>query len=152
MIKNGFFTKINYSMIVSVFKQLCDRRHREGAYDRCRQNIMNIVSQPVSNALCLQHLTVDVSALKHQVHVMTWHVTKETRHRASKSMYSLTFRVRVTTPLQCGQNGTASLQITSRTQLASRFCRWRGESSPACVVRAACGWPGGLPLGCATHF
>jgi len=51
-------------------------------------------------------------------------------------MYSLTFRVRVTTPPQYGRNGTASLQITSRTQQARRFYRWRGKSSPACVVRA----------------
>jgi len=60
-------------------------------------------------------------------------------------MYSLTFRVRVTTPPQYGRNGTASLQVC-------RFYRWRGDSSPACVVRAACGGPGGLPLGSATHF
>jgi len=33
--------------------------------------------------------------------------TTTTRHRASASMYSLTFRVRVTTPLQYGRNGTA---------------------------------------------
>jgi len=39
---------------------------------------------------------------------------------------------------QCGQNGTASLQITSRKQQARRFDRWRGVSSPACVVRALC--------------
>ena len=38
-----------------------------------------------------------------------------TRHRASTSMYSLTFRVRVATPAQYGRNGTASLQITSHT-------------------------------------
>jgi len=59
-----------------------------------------------------------------------------TRHRASTSMYSLTFRVRVTTPPQCGLNGTASLQITSRTQQARRFYRCRGQTSPACVMRA----------------
>jgi len=47
-------------------------------------------------------------------------------------MYSLTFRVRVTTPLQYGRNGTASLQITLRTQQARRFYRWRRESS-SCV-------------------
>jgi len=29
MIKIGFFDKINYSMIVNAFKQVCDRRHRE---------------------------------------------------------------------------------------------------------------------------
>jgi len=69
-------------------------------------------------------------------------------------MYSLTFRVRVTTPSQYGRNGAASLslQITSRTQQARRFYLWWGESSPACVVRAACGGPGELPLGSATHF
>jgi len=75
-----------------------------------------------------------------------------TRHRASTSVYSLTFRVRVTTPTQYGRNGTASLKITSRMHQARRFHRWRGVSSPACVVHAACGWPGGLPLGSATHF
>jgi len=46
----------------------------------------------------------------------------------------------------------ASLQIMSRTQQARRFYRWRGESSPACVVHAACSGPRGLPLGSATHF
>ena len=44
-------------------------------------------------------------------------------------MYSLTFRVRATTPPQYGRNGTASLQVR-------RFYRWPGESEPACVVRA----------------
>jgi len=39
-------------------------------------------------------------------------------------MYSLTFRIRVATPAQYGQNGTASLQITSHTQHARRFYRW----------------------------
>jgi len=32
---------------------------------------------------------------------------QQTRHRASTSMYSITFRVRVTTPPQYGRNGTA---------------------------------------------
>ena len=45
-------------------------------------------------------------------------------------------RTALTTPLQCGRNGTASLHITSRKQQARRFHRWRGVSSPACVVRA----------------
>jgi len=67
-----------------------------------------------------------------------------TRHRASTSMYSLTFRVRVATPAQYGRNGTASLQITSHTQQARRLYRW--------CVRAVCTGPGGLPLGSATHF
>ena len=65
-------------------------------------------------------------------------------------MYSLTFRVRVTTPRSVDE-------MERRTQQARRFYRPRGESSPACVVcvcgmRAACGGPGGLPLGSATHF
>jgi len=60
-------------------------------------------------------------------------VNEWTRHRASTSMYSLTFRVRVATPTRYGRNGTASLQITSRTQQARRFYRWCVR---ACVVRA----------------
>ena len=72
-----------------------------------------------------------------------------TRHRASTSTYSLTFHVRVATPAQYGRNGTASLQITSHTQQARQFYRWCVR---ACVVRAACAGPGGLPLGSATHF
>jgi len=81
----------------------------------------------------------------------SWNILT-TMHRASTSMYSLTLRVRVTIPPQYGRNGTASLQITSRTQQTRRFYRWRGESSPACVVRAACGGPGGLPVGSGAHF
>jgi len=50
--------------------------------------------------------------------------TTSARHRASTSMYLLTFRVRVTTPEQYGRNGTALLQITSSTQQARRFYRW----------------------------
>jgi len=54
---------------------------------------------------------------------------------------------------QYGRNGTASLQITSRKQQARRFDRWRGYvASLACVVSAACAWPGGLPLRFAMHF
>jgi len=44
-------------------------------------------------------------------------------------------------------------EMERRTQQARRFYRWRGEFSPACVVRGtACGGPGGLPQGSATHF
>jgi len=45
-------------------------------------------------------------------------------------MYSLTFRVHVTTPLQCGRNGT---ELAAGASILSR-----GESSPACVV-CVCG-------------
>ena len=57
-----------------------------------------------------------------------------------------------TTSLQYGRNATASLQIMSRKQQARRFDCWRGVSSPACVVRAACVGSGGLPLRSDTHF
>jgi len=49
-------------------------------------------------------------------------------------MYSLTFRVRVTTPPQHGRNGMASLQITSRIARSRRVDFIAG----ACV-RSACG-------------
>jgi len=42
----------------------------------------------------------------------------ETRHRASTSMYSLTFRVRVTTHPQYGRNGTAHAAGVSMLSLA----------------------------------
>jgi len=44
-------------------------------------------------------------------------------------MYSLTFRVRVTTPRSMDE-------IEWCTQQERQFYRRRGESSPACVVRA----------------
>jgi len=73
-----------------------------------------------------------------------------TRHRASTSMYSLTFCVRVATPAQYGRNETAWLQITSRTQQVRRFYRW---FMCACV-RSACGarlaWR--ITAGSATHL
>jgi len=48
-------------------------------------------------------------------------------------MYSLTFRVRVTTPRSMDE-------MERRTQQARRFYRLRGESTPACVMRGtACG-------------
>jgi len=64
-------------------------------------------------------------------------------------MYSLTFRVRVTTPPEYGRNGTAHAACAS-------ICSRQAESSPTCVacvcgMRAACGGLGGLPLGSATH-
>jgi len=43
-------------------------------------------------------------------------------------------------------------EMERRTQQARRCYHWRVESSPACVVRAACGGPSWLPLGSATHF
>ena len=74
----------------------------------------------------------------------------DNRYTASTSTYSLTFRVRVATPRIMDE-------YERRTQQARPFYRRRGESSAACAVcvcgmRAACGGPGGLPLGSATHF
>jgi len=65
-------------------------------------------------------------------------------------MYSLTVRIRVTTPRSMDK-------MQRRMQQAHPFYRRIGESSPACIVclcgmRAACGGPGRLPLGSATHF
>jgi len=40
VIKIGFFDKINYSMIVNAFKQVCDRRHREVFF----MNVMQVVT------------------------------------------------------------------------------------------------------------
>jgi len=64
-----------------------------------------------------------------------------TRHRASTSKYSLTFRIRVATPAQYGRNGTASLQITSHT-----------PNIHVDFIAGACAGPGILPLGSAMHF
>jgi len=58
-------------------------------------------------------------------------------------MYSLTFRARVTTPPQYGQNGTAHAGD------ASMLSPVRGVFAGMRSVRAACGGPGGLPLGSA---
>jgi len=63
-------------------------------------------------------------------HSLTCHPqlsTNPTRHRTSTSMYSLTFRVRVTTPHSMDE-------MEWRTQHVRRFYRRRRESSPACVV------------------
>jgi len=58
-----------------------------------------------------------------------------TRHRASTSMYSLRFRVRVTTPPQYGRNGTAHAADTSILSLA----RGVFASMRSVRVRRACG-------------
>ena len=70
---------------------------------------------------------------------------KRTRHRASASMYSLTFCVRVTTPPRYGQNGTA--HAASASMLSPVRGVFAGMRSVR--VRHACGGPGGLPLGSA---
>jgi len=50
-------------------------------------------------------------------------------HQGQKTRYALT------TPPQYGRNKMVSLQITSHMQQARRFYRWRGVSSPVCIVR-----------------
>ena len=72
----------------------------------------------------------------------------KTRHRASTSMYSLTFRVRVTTPPQYGRNGTAPAAGASMLSPARGV--FAGMRSVR--VRHACGGPAGLPLRSAMHF
>jgi len=64
------------------------------------------------------------------------------------SMYSLTFRVHVTTPPQYRRNGTAHAADASTLSPARGvFADMRSVR-----VRHACGGSGGLPLGSATHF
>jgi len=63
-------------------------------------------------------------------------------------MHSLKFRVRVTTLPQYGRNGTAHAAGASILSLARGV--FAGMRSVR--VRHACGGPGGLPLGPATHF
>ena len=72
----------------------------------------------------------------------------QTRHTESTSMYSLTFCVRVITPPQYGRNGTAHAAGASILSPARGV--FAGMRSVR--VRHACGGPGGLPLGSATHF
>ena len=78
-------------------------------------------------------LSDEISSPLHQRATKKKRHNRQTRHKASTSMYSLTFRVRVATPAQYGRNGTASLQITSHTpNLHVDFI------AGACV-RSACG-------------
>jgi len=63
-------------------------------------------------------------------------------------MYLLTFRVRVTTPPQYGQNGTA--HAAGALMLSPARGVFAGMRSVR--VRHACGGPGGIPLGSDTHF
>jgi len=75
---------------------------------------------------------------KHKLLVMDMRFNTTTRHRASTSMYSLTFRVRVITPRSMDK-------MERRMQQARRFYRRRGESIFAgmrsawhCLQRAVC--------------
>jgi len=61
-------------------------------------------------------------------------LTRKTRHRASTSMYSLTFRVHVTTPPQYGRNGTVHAAGASMLSPARRVCRHASCACAACVV------------------
>ena len=67
-------------------------------------------------------------------------------------MYSLTFRVRITTSPQYGQNGTAHAAGASMlSPVRGVFAGMRSVHACAACVRRT-GGPGGLPLGSATHF
>jgi len=64
-------------------------------------------------------------------------------------MYSLTFRAGVTTSPQYGRNGTAhAAGVPILSPARGVFAGMRSVRER----RAACGEPGGLPLGSATHF
>jgi len=77
--------------------------------------IIPVYNQAFSPQLPVQHdETVISKALKADLSESTgFNRIQQTRHGASTSMYSLTFRVRVTTPPQYGQNGTAHAAGTS---------------------------------------
>jgi len=66
-------------------------------------------------------------------------------------MYSLTFRVRVTTPpaVWTKWNGARRRRVHF---VAGEESLRRHAYTCVCGMRAACGGPGGLPLGSATHF
>jgi len=69
----------------------------------------------------------------------------KTRHRASTSMYSLTFRVRVTTPMEYGRNGTAhAAGVFMLSPVKGVFAGMHSVR-----VQRASGGPDGLPLGSA---
>jgi len=53
----GFFDKINYSMIVNAFKQVCDRRHREMFFTTTGRNKLVALG---SQAAKLQSVAVSV--------------------------------------------------------------------------------------------
>ena len=74
--------------------------------------------------------------------------TSRTSHTASTSMYSLTFRVCVTTPPKYRRNGMAhTVGVSILSTVRGVFAGMRSV-----CVRHACRGPGGLPLGSATHF
>jgi len=79
-----------------------------------------------------QHLTL-INLHFTLIGLSTTTTTTTTRLHASTSTYSLTFRVRVTTP-------HSTDEMERHTQQARQFYRRWGESSPACVV-CMCGRP-----------
>jgi len=114
-----------------------------GCFSSCNESVLRLHSERNKRRHLWSQHTRNSTSPRLSLACWYWHIIIITRHNISRSRYN--------TP-QYGRNGTASLQITSRTQQVRRFYRWRGESSPACVVHAACGGPGRLPLGSATHF
>jgi len=96
----------------------------------------------------LHYIVLQWGLTIHTFLVVTSEALFLTRHRASTSMYSLTFRVHATTLLQYGRNGMVHAAGTSMLSPA------RGVFAGMHSVRVQheCGGPGGLPLGSATHF
>ena len=71
------------------------------------------------------------------------------RHRASTSMYSLTFRVRVQHPAVWTKwNGLVADNVAHAAGASILSLARRVFAG----MHSACGRPGGLPLGSATHF
>ena len=91
-----------------------------------------------------------LNTCRHQFDQHHYHQPQATRHRASTSMYSLTFRVRVKTPpaVWTKWNGLVADNVAHAAG-ASILSPARGVFAG---MRSVCGGPCGLPLGSATHF
>ena len=77
----------------------------------------------------------------------------KTRHRASTSMYSRIYRVRVTTPPAVWTKWSGARSVSMLSPVRGVFAGMHSvHVRHACGMCAACGGPGGLPLGSATHF
>jgi len=97
------------------------KRDRQKQYKRC---------VPEYHVATIIKCVADIS-------VRSIYTKMQTRHRASTSMYSLTFRVRVTTPPKYGRNGTAHAAGASMfSPTRGVFAGMRSVRVRQCVRRA----------------
>jgi len=74
----------------------------------------------------------------------------ETRQRASTSTYSLTLRVRITTPLAVWTKWNSV--VADNVMNAAGVSMLSLARAVFAGMRSVCGGPGGLPLDFVTHF